>query len=367
MKKTRMKKKVLLALAFLSLFTIACQRPGHTPNDDRSPTERSAPKAGSTLKGEDSVIPVILDTDANNELDDQHALAYLLLNEGTFDAIGVTANATYNGGGIEEHVKEARRIVRLCMRQEDVPVFPGADGNFPEIRKELEKTVKDGNGNGEASFDGKEAVDFIIGEALKERDRTLVLLPVGKLTNVALALLKEPSVADRVRIVWLGSNYPDPGEYNLENDTAAMNFVLRSGVPFEMVTGRYGKPGGTDEVTVSREEIYERMPGLGPRAAEAVEGRHGGSFTTFGDYSVSLFEHIGPPEEEIHRALFDMAAVAIVKNPSWASVREIPCPVYLDGQWVEQPDNPRKILIWENFDRDRIMADFFRTLEGSSQ
>ena len=29
-------------------------------------------------------IPVIFDTDANNELDDQHALAYLLLNDSTF-------------------------------------------------------------------------------------------------------------------------------------------------------------------------------------------------------------------------------------------------------------------------------------------
>jgi hypothetical protein len=105
------------------------------------------------------------------------------------------------------------------------------------------------------------------------------------------------------------------------------------------------------------------MPGLGPQAVEPVEGRHGGTFSTFGDYSVSLFEHIGPPDEEIHRALFDMAAVAIVKNPAWADSGEIPRPVYLEGQWVDQPENPRKIIIWENFDREAILADFFRTFE----
>ncbi len=53
-------------------------------------------------------IPVIFDTDANNELDDQHALAYLLLNDEKFNTIGVTVNATRNGGEIQAHVKEAR-------------------------------------------------------------------------------------------------------------------------------------------------------------------------------------------------------------------------------------------------------------------
>ena len=45
-------------------------------------------------------IPVIVDTDANNELDDQHALAYVLLNGDTFDVEGVTVNATRGGGDI---------------------------------------------------------------------------------------------------------------------------------------------------------------------------------------------------------------------------------------------------------------------------
>jgi purine nucleosidase len=49
---------------------------------------------------------------------------------------------------------------------------------------------------------------------MRERGQKLILLPVGKLTNIALALLKEPAIAAHVRIVWLGSNYPRPGEHN---------------------------------------------------------------------------------------------------------------------------------------------------------
>ena len=69
--------------------------------------------AGSCTKA-DKRIPVIFDTDANNELDDQHALAYLLFNAGVFDTKAITVNATSNGGNIDEQYAEALRIVKLC-------------------------------------------------------------------------------------------------------------------------------------------------------------------------------------------------------------------------------------------------------------
>jgi hypothetical protein len=105
------------------------------------------------------------------------------------------------------------------------------------------------------------------------------------------------------------------------------------------------------------------MAGKGPRAASPVAGRHGGEFRTFGDYSIDLFDHIELHGNPPSRALYDMAAVAIVKDPSWAEARRIPAPRLVDGKWVERPDNPRTITLWENFDRDRILADFFRTMD----
>ena len=310
---------------------------------------------GEAGKGTDTRIPVIFDTDANNELDDQHALAYLLLNDSTFNVIGVTTNATWGGGGIEEHWKEASRVVEMVGWKGKVPVIKGANGNFSEISDLMDH----------AEFDGREAVDFMIGEAMRNRDERLLLLPVGKLTNVALALKKEPAIAERIRVVWLGSNYPDPGEYNQDNDTAAMNYILNTRVPFEMVTVRYGKPSGTGAVRVRRKDIYTRMPGLGPIVDEPVAGRHGGTFTCFGDYSVNLFQHIESLDEGCYRSLFDMAAVAIVKDPSWASASEIPCPALVGNEWVEQPGNERTIIVWEDFMSEEILADLYSTLEGN--
>jgi hypothetical protein len=301
-------------------------------------------------------IPVIFDTDANNELDDQHALAYLLLNDQAFNILGITTNATYNGGEIDEHMKEAQRVVNLVGWKDKVRVIKGANGDFEEIRSQLNQK----------EFDGSEAVDFIIQEAMKKRKETLVLLPVGKLTNVALALEKEPAIAKKIRIVWLGANYPAPGEYNLDNDIASMNYILNTDVPFEMVTVRYGESSGTAAVKAKRQNIYIRMPGMGPVVDEAVTGRHGGTFTCFGDYSVDLFRHITELEDGCFRSLFDMAAVAIVKDPSWAEASEIPSPHYVDNNWVEQAENSRMITIWENFNAHAIMTDFYSTLEDAS-
>ena len=302
----------------------------------------------------DDRLKVIFDTDANNEVDDQHALAYLLFSGDVFQVTGVTVNATRNGGDIHEQHQEAERVMRLCDRFGKIPLLKGANGSFEEIRPFVQQ----------ATFDGSEAVNFIIEQAMSVRNGKLILIPVGKLTNIALALEKEPSIASRIRIVWLGSNYPEPGEYNQVNDVPSMNYVLEKDVPFEMVTVRYGKLTGTDAVRASAEEINRIMPGKGPKIAESVTGRHGQAFHNFGDYSVNLFEHIRLHGNPPSRALFDMAAVAIVKNPDWAEQKLIPAPAYLNEVWIEKPDNARKITVWENFNREAIMADFYHVMEN---
>lgn len=141
-----------------------------------------------------------------------------------------------------------------------------------------------------------------------------------------------------------------------------MGFVVKTTVPLEIATVRFGVGTGTDAVRVTPEEVRDRMPGVGPRIDAGVEGRHGGMFHTFGYYSVSLFENIHISGDPPSRALYDMAAVAIVKDPSLAQSKEIPGPVLIDGEWKDQPDNSRKITVWEHFNRDRIMNDFYETM-----
>lgn len=298
-------------------------------------------------------IPVIFDTDANNELDDQHALAYLLFSSKTFDVKGITVNATFNGGDIESHYKEAKRVLLLCAKN-GIPLYRGANKNFHEIESTVHRQ----------SFDGIDAVNFIIRQAKAKYQPRLVIIAVGKLTNVALAMKKDPSIISKIRLVWLGSNYPEPGEYNMLNDTASMNYVLQTTCEFELVPALYGRTTGTDYVKVTKQIIDSVMPGLGPKV-KPVEGRHGGYYNCFGDYSVNLFDHIDYYGDPPSRALFDMAAVAVVKNQAFAQNNVITCPVLKDGNWVERPDNRRKILVWQNFNREAIIKDFFTTMQNA--
>lgn len=295
-------------------------------------------------------IPVLLDTDANNELDDQHAIAYMLFNSDVFNIIGVTVNATYNGGDIEEHMAEAERVVQLCGYGGQVKIIPGASNTFKATAPHIEKP----------DFDGHQAVDFIIQAAHELEQGKLIVVPIGSLTNVALALEKDPSIASLIRVVWLGSNWPEAGEYNLVNDTTAINPVIDNrALEFEICTVRYGKPSGTAAVDVSVAEIRERMSGLGPVQKKAVKGRHGGKFNNFGDYSIELFEHIG---DEV-RSLFDVCALAIIKDPRWAKPLKVPAPRLVGESWVARPNNSHHIIFWENFNREAILQDFYQTME----
>jgi purine nucleosidase len=333
-------KRSLLLTCFALGILFSCQ-PGEKESEEQVEEEK-APK-----------VRLIYDTDANNELDDQFALMYILVNGPTFDLEGVTVNATKSGGNIDGHYEEAKRILQLGQRYGEIPLLKGADGSFENIKPTIQ----------EPEYDGKAAVDFIIEHANKSGEE-LILLAVGKLTNVALALEQDPSIAEKMRVVWLGSNYPKPGEYNQDNDTVSMNYVLNTKVPFEMVTVRYGEPSGTDAVKVTQQEINETLPGMGPKIDQPIEGRHGGDYYTFGDYAVSLFEHIDYHGDSKSRALFDMVAAAILKNPNWGEKSEIPAPILIDNQWVERPENTRKMILWENFDRDAVVNDFYETLEN---
>ncbi len=300
-------------------------------------------------------IRVIFDTDTNNELDDQHALAYLLFNQSTFKIEGITINTTSSGGNMEKQYAEAKRVLQLCAA-DTLPVLKGADQSFQDILPTIDSVA----------YDGKDAVDLMIAQAHKPDEDKLLILAVGKLTTVALAVAKDPGITKRIRLVWLGSNYPEPGEHNQNNDTIAMNYLLNSDIDFEMATVRYGKASGTAAVVITQEEVNKLMPGLGPHISTPVIGRHGGEFYCFGDYSVNLFEHIDYHGDTPARALFDMAAVAIVKNPAWAEQRSIPAPIFINNQWVERPTNKLSIVVWENFKSKKIIDDFITSISNQN-
>jgi len=116
-------------------------------------------------------------------------------------------------------------------------------------------------------------------------------------------------------------------------------------------------------VRASLNEIKQKMPGVGPKIPEPVEGRHGKKFTNFGDYSISLYKNIDLYGNPPARALYDVVPIAIIKNPKWGEAKEIKSPQFIDGRWVSRPEIDHSIVIWENFDREKVIQDFFKSMQ----
>ena len=92
-----------------------------------------------------SVVDVILDTDAYNEVDDQYAIAYLLLLKNQFNVIGFTAAPFVNSlsaspeDGMNKSYDEILRILDL-MKRSDLKdkVYRGSTRYLPDEKTPVE-------------------------------------------------------------------------------------------------------------------------------------------------------------------------------------------------------------------------------------
>jgi len=128
----------------------------------------------------------------------------------------------------------------------DVPVFAGAAA---PLTRPLEDAHwfhgRDGLGDRgypppKRAAEPRHAVDAIL--SLAQADRGLTLVTLGPLTNVALALARDPSLAGKIgRCVVMGGapccegKVTPAAEYNIWVDPEAARIVFRSGLPIEMV------------------------------------------------------------------------------------------------------------------------------------
>jgi inosine-uridine nucleoside N-ribohydrolase len=159
------------------------------------------------------------------------------------ELLGVTTVAGNQTG--EKTWRNARRTLTLIGRT-DIPAARGADRPLlreltvaPEIHG---VSGLDGAELPEPGFRGlaEHAVDFLIRTIMGSRE-PVTLVPTGPLTNVALALLREPSLARKVeRIVLMGgavydSNITPAAEFNIYVDPEAAKIVFECGAPLVMV------------------------------------------------------------------------------------------------------------------------------------
>jgi len=167
----------------------------------------------------------------------------LALNSPELDVRAITVvpgNVTAQKG-----LENAMRMVSLANRC-DIPVAGGAQ--HPLFQKLITAEFwhgKNGLGNVElppskCKVDPRFGPDLII-EMVHAAPHEITLVPVGPLTNIALAVLKDPSIVPLVREVILmggsisGGNVNASAEANIYNDPEAAQIVFQAGWPLTMV------------------------------------------------------------------------------------------------------------------------------------
>jgi inosine-uridine nucleoside N-ribohydrolase len=176
---------------------------------------------------------VILDTDIGDNIDDALALA-LLLNSPEVRLRGVTTvfrNAPRRAA-LARHLLDAwghssTRVVAGLSK----PLLEPYDFQMGTQFQILPDDVW---------HDSAHAVDFLIEAARIDEEpdpeNALTLLCIGPLTNIAVALAREPELVPRVRIVLMGGCWSrlEP-ETNIHSDPEAAAIVFRSGAEIDMV------------------------------------------------------------------------------------------------------------------------------------
>ncbi len=183
---------------------------------------------------------LLLDTDIGTDVDDCLALA-LILRSPEIQLEGVTC--VY--GDVELRARMVLKMLQLAGR-EDVPVCMGSRNPLLGLRP-VYWAGHEGKGmlepGDEALTPSQEYAADFIARTVMENPGQIHLLAIGPLTNVALAFLREPRLADNLAglTVMAGAIRGRGGfdlpyvEHNVRSDPEAAHIVFSSGVRVRMV------------------------------------------------------------------------------------------------------------------------------------
>jgi inosine-uridine nucleoside N-ribohydrolase len=220
-------------------------------------------------------VPTKLILDVDTGTDDAVALMLAALHPD----LELVAATTVNGNA----------PVQLCTENSlrvfdhigvDVPVYEGADRpverpDFPVPRHARPKSRIHGDyldlPPARTKKQSTRAVDFLVDTYMSSEGTDIVLVPVGPLTNIAMAMTREPRIVERIpRMIIMGGgheigNVTPAAEFNIWADPEAARVVLNSGVQHITLVPL----DATHKALVSLDDC-QRFRALGTPAGEAT-------------------------------------------------------------------------------------------------
>lgn len=193
---------------------------------------------------------IILDVDTG--IDDALAILFAVKSR-KLKVEGITTG--YGNCDVQQVTENTLRVLELAQPRYYIPVAMGADKPLFRKQREFSAVIHGHNGLGGYELPEtnrtaleKKAVDFII-DCINKNPGQITLVFTGRLTNLAIALAKDPTLASKVdRLILMGGALHVPGnitpvsEANIHGDPEAAYRVFHSGIPITMVgldvTGR---------------------------------------------------------------------------------------------------------------------------------
>ena len=290
------------------------------------------------LQPPSGVCDAVIDTDTYNEIDDQFAIVHALLAD-TVNVEGIFAAPYHNkrssgpADGVQKSYEEILRVLDRCPVNFEGTVAKGS----PEWMSSPDTPVDN------------PATTALLEAATVEREGPLYILTLGAVTNVASAIVIDPSIRERAVVVLLGAapyHYPNWYDLNLRQDLAATRTVFDSGMPVVHVPGWMV----SELMFTSEAEVAKHVKGKG----------------AIGDYLYDIFIEYVPDIPGHAKHLWDMAVTAYAMNPGWTKHRLTPSPIFNDNYTYSFDWNRHPVRVLEWVDRNAVMIDFVERLEAAT-
>jgi purine nucleosidase len=263
---------------------------------------------------------IILDCDPGHD----DAIA-LILAHGNPDIELLAVTTVHGNQSIEKVTRNALAVARIA----GITGVPFAAGAHRPLVRETEYA---GSIHGESGLDGpvlpeptlvpdpRHAVDLIIDTIMQNEPGTVTIVPTGALTNIALAVRKEPRIASRVKEVVLmgggyhGGNWSAAAEFNIVIDPEAAHIVFNEKWKLTMV--------GLD---LTHQALATPDVVAAIAAVDTAPARFVVELLDF--FAHTYLESQGFEHPPVH----DPCAVALVIDPSVMEVVRVPLDIELTG------------------------------------
>jgi len=254
-------------------------------------------------------------------------------------------------------VRNSLALVELAGRPE-VPVYRGS------VRPMVRELVTAEYVHGPTGLDGADlppptiseapghAVDKIV-ELVRGSAEPVTLCTLGPLTNVGLALVREPSIVDNIsEIVMMGGGFFEGGnttpaaEFNIYVDPHAAHVVFSSSIPKVLM------PLDVTHKALTTPDRLQRFSDLGTRAGDAVAGMLG----FYDRWDKNKYDIPGGP-------LHDPTVIAYLLEPELFGGKEVAVVIDISAgpalgmtvvDWWGVTDGPPNATVMNEIDSDRF-------------